>query len=174
MSRSMFRWGSILGMAMLLVMAGSVVWAAPISFMVGQDDITTPGLVPAGLGTDYNLVLTIGEQADLFKDVAKNAVINLGVLNPATTLDDVLVGRGPFSISTNGTGKMTVNATLMPVNGGFLSGPIAAQVTFNAANFDNTSVALNAVPEPTSLLLLGPSLAGLAWLRRRYQQPNET
>jgi PEP-CTERM motif len=170
MSRSMFRWGSILGMAMVLVMTGSVVWAAPISFIIGPDNVSS-GI--QGLGTAYQLVLSVETEAKLFNDVMKNAVINMGVLDWKTAKDDVLLGKGPFSISTNGAGKLTVNATLMPVNGGFLSGPVAAQVTFNAANFETTSVALNAVPEPTSLLLLGPSLAGLAWLRRRYQQPNE-
>jgi hypothetical protein len=171
MIRSASRLGALLGIAMLLVMASTTAWAAPVSFGI-NDPSQVSGITLPGLGTAYQLILSIEDSANLFKDQPINTVITNGAIMSGGG-DDVLVGKGPFSISNAGGGRMVVNATLMPVNGGFLSGPLLAQVTLNGVNFNNTSVALSSVPEPTTLLLLGPSLAGLAMLRRRWQKPME-
>lgn len=172
MVRFASRLGAILGIALFLVMASTTAWAVPVSFGI-DDPSQLSGITLPGLGTAYQLVLSIEHSAELFKDQPINTVINMHGEITSGGGDDVLVGKGPFSISNAGGGKMVVNATLMPVNGGFLSGPLLAQVTLNGVNFNNASVALSSVPEPTTLLLLGPSLAGLAMLRRRWQKPLE-
>jgi hypothetical protein len=171
MIRSALRLGAVLGIAVLLVMASSVAWAAPVSFLVGSDDFAAPGLLPPGLGTSYQLYLSISSVANLFADTAMDTVISLGVITAGADLD-MLIGTGPFSLSSGGGGAVVINATLNPTGGGFLSGPLLAQVTLNG-NFNDTNVVLSSVPEPTTLLLLGPSLAGLALLRRRWQKPIE-
>ena len=172
MIRSASRLGAILGIAILLVMASTTAWAAPVSFSVDDPSLVASGLVPPGLGSTYQLVLSISDVANLFKDQPINTVISSGLIISGGA-DDVLVGSGPFSISTTGGGTMVVNATITPTSGGFLSGPLYAQVSLNGVNFNEANVVLSSVPEPTTLLLLGPSLAGLALLRRRWQRPIE-
>ncbi len=107
-----------------------------------------------------------------------------------TTSDDVLVGQSTgliagqshaFAGLANGDFNVVVNFNAV---GGFLSSPLAIQFAdfngvntslqgFSMGNFTSGrvdgsgNVSFTAVPEPTTLLLIGSGLAALGWIHRK-------
>jgi len=115
-----------------------------------------------------------------------------GSVTTANTADDIQVGSSAGLIAGEAhafpglaNGDFDVQVKFNPT-GGFLSGPFVLGLTLGDFNGVNTSLqgfstgsftdgridgsgnlSFSAIPEPSSLLLIGSGLAALGWLRRR-------
>lgn len=117
-----------------------------------------------------------------------------GTVSVSGTADDILVGQSTSMVAgeshafpglANGDFKVIIN--FQPV-GGFLSGPFALGINlgtfsgvnttltgfsmgnFNSGRIDGSgNLSFNAIPEPTTLLLLGSGIAALGLYRRKLQ-----
>lgn len=125
-----------------------------------QQTVTT---VP---GTAYTLTFWVGNQDDTEDVYALASVISLSI-------DDMLVGFFGHDDDTPN------NITWRQFSHSFVATEASTTITFfnetppadNLAGLDNVALVqgVQGVPEPTSLLLLGGSLIGLAaWRRRRH------
>jgi hypothetical protein len=117
-----------------------------------------------------------------------------GTVSVGGAADDILVGQSAGLIAGEAhafpglaNGDFDVQVRLSPV-GGFLSGPFVLNLaiadfngvntslqgfslgSFNSGRIDGSgNLSLTAIPEPSTLLLLGSGMAALGWFRRKAQ-----
>ena len=108
--------------------------------------------------------------------------INDGTLIYPSGPYSIQLNSGPFTpFSAYGGSAYFTFGTLTPMPGPvpvgtYISGPAVAQFTYSGGSLGNTTVlgmnvfAVNVVPEPSTMLLLGSGLAGLGFFRWRRKR----
>jgi hypothetical protein len=152
--------------------------------------------IPGGITATFNnFSLRLFVDPNLNSTITASPVGTVGgTVSVGGTADDILVGQSSGFIAGQAhafpglaNGDFAVQVRLSPV-GGFLSGPFVLNLSIADFNGVNTSLqgfsqnsftsgridgsgnlSLAAIPEPSTLLLLGSGMAALGWFRRKAQ-----
>lgn len=153
----------------------------------------TPGGITASF-TDFNLRLFVDPNQNSTITASPVGTVG-GTVSLGGTGDDILVAQSAGLIAGEArafpglaNGDFNVQVRLSPV-GGFLSGPFVLNLaiadfngvntslqgfslgSFNSGRIDGSgNLSLTAIPEPSTLLLLGSGLATLGWYRRQTRR----
>ena len=162
----------------------------------GDGTVAPTSGIPGGITATFNnFSLRLFVDPNLNSTITASPVGTVGgTVSVGGTADDILVGQSSGLIAGQAhafpglaNGDFDVQVRLSPV-GGFLSGPFALNLSIAEFNGVNTSLqgfsqnsftsgridgsgnlSLAAIPEPSTLLLLGSGMAALGWFRRKVQ-----
>lgn len=148
--------------------ATSITFNSPAGLGGTSGSFTSLGVAPpvpicATCVTMTTTVFTSAFSGQLYSVTNNGATSTLDISPPSTF---TFTGGALPSLNVTGAGTLTLTG-FDPTPGIYditTQGPTTAQVTFSA-----TSVG-SAVPEPTSMAVLGSSLFALAWMIRRRQR----
>lgn len=163
---------------------------------IGDGTVAPTTGIPGGITAtfnNFNLRLFVDPNQNSFVTASPVGTVG-GTVNIGGAADDILVGQSSGLVAGQAhafpglaNGDFDVQVRFSPV-GGFLSGPFVLNLAiadFNGVNTSLTGFSLGnfnsgrvdgsgnlsftAVPEPSTLLLLGAGMAALGWFRRTVQ-----
>jgi hypothetical protein len=167
------------------------------AIFTGSGTVAPTAGAPGGITatfTDFNLRLFVDPNQNSTITASPVGTVG-GTVSVGGTADDILVAQSAGLIAGEAhafpglaNGDFDVQVRLSPV-GGFLSGPFVLNVaiadfngvntslqgfslgSFNSGRIDGSgNLSLTAIPEPSTLLLLGSGLATLGWFRRQARR----
>jgi PEP-CTERM motif len=139
-----------------------------LSFWVGLP-MTEPGTNSAGMGCNINPLVSC-----LVTGIPPTSQFNFVVPNGGTGFATSGIAVDPITITSPGLGMWALETVSFTASaGGSYIGQTVGIDFHEATTQNNQSINFDivSVPEPTTLLLAGSGLVGLALLRKRYQRP---